>query len=136
MVRVRAHPQVESFLPRHFHQVLVGADPGRFERFRRQLLVLVRHHVHAQREFVHVRAFAAEVEDADFRVGHTAVEAGFGVGLQGGRREVSYIDRRGWKGGGYWSAEYCMVWEDDSDIVLLWVERGMGGSCSLTLFLQ
>ena len=62
---------------------LVGADAGCLERFRRQLLVLVGDHVHAERELVDVGAFAAEVEDADLGVGHAAVEAGFGVWLWG-----------------------------------------------------
>ena len=35
----------------------------------------------AEREFIDVGALAAEVEDADFGVGDTAVEARFGVGL-------------------------------------------------------
>ena len=61
--------------------LLVGADASRFESLRGQLLVLVGHHVHAQREFIDVGSLAAQVEDADLGVGDTAVEAGFGVWL-------------------------------------------------------
>ena len=61
--------------------VLVGANSSGFEGFRAQLFILVRHHVHAERELVDIGAFTAEVEDADFGVGDTAVEAGFGVWL-------------------------------------------------------
>jgi hypothetical protein len=37
--------------------------------------------VDAEREFIDVGAFAAQVEDADFGVGDTTVEAGFGIWL-------------------------------------------------------
>ena len=62
--------------------LLVGADTGGLEGFRTQLLVLVRHHVDAQRELIDVGALAAQVEDADLRVGDTTVEAGLGVRLE------------------------------------------------------
>lgn len=61
--------------------VLVGADTGGFEGFGRELFVFVRDHVDAEGEFVNVGALAAKIEDADFGVGNTAVEAGFGVWL-------------------------------------------------------
>ena len=35
----------------------------------------------AEREFIDVGTLAAEIEDTDLRVGHTTVEAGFGVWL-------------------------------------------------------
>ena len=35
----------------------------------------------AEGEFIHVGALAAQVEDADFGIGHTTVETGFGVRL-------------------------------------------------------
>lgn len=37
--------------------------------------------MHAEGELVDIGAFAAEIENADFGVGHTTVEAGFGVWL-------------------------------------------------------
>ena len=61
--------------------LLVGADPSSLESFRGQLLVLVGHHVHAERELVHVGSLAAQVEDSDLGIGHTAVEAGLRVWL-------------------------------------------------------
>ena len=45
------------------------------------MLVFVGDHVDAKREFIDVGAFATEIENADFGVGDTAVEAGFGVWL-------------------------------------------------------
>ena len=41
VVRVGAHAQVEAFLAGDLDEVLVGADAGRFEGLRRELLVLV-----------------------------------------------------------------------------------------------
>lgn len=37
--------------------------------------------MNAERKFIDVGALAAEVENADFGVGYTTVEAGFGVRL-------------------------------------------------------
>ncbi len=45
----------------------------------------------AERKFIDVGALAAEVEDADFGVGNTAVEAGFGVRLL--RYSRQYVSR-------------------------------------------
>ena len=81
MVRVRTHAHVEAFLAGNLDQVLVGADAGGLERLGAQLLILVGHEVHACRELVDVGALAAQVEDADLGVGHTAVEARFRVRL-------------------------------------------------------
>ena len=61
--------------------VLVGADAGGFEGFGGQLLVLIGDHVHAEGEFVDVGTLAAQIENADFGIGHTAVEAGLGIWL-------------------------------------------------------
>ena len=62
--------------------ILVGADTGGFEGFRGQLLVLVGDHVDAEGEFIDVGAFAAQIENADFGIGDTAVEAGLGIWLK------------------------------------------------------
>lgn len=61
--------------------VLIGANTGGFESFRGQLLVLVGDHVDAEGEFIDVGTFAAQVENADFGIGDTAIEAGLGVWL-------------------------------------------------------
>ena len=63
------------------YDVLVGADTSGLEGFGGQLFVFVGNHVHAEGEFIDVGTLAAEVEDADFGVGDTAVEAGFGIRL-------------------------------------------------------
>ena len=60
---------------------LVGADTSRLQRFRAQLLILVRDHVHAAWELIDVGTLAAEIEDADLGVWHTTVEARLGVRL-------------------------------------------------------
>jgi len=62
--------------------ILVGADTGGFEGFRRELLILVGDHVDAERELIDVGTLAAKIEDADFGVGNTTVEARFGVRLK------------------------------------------------------
>lgn len=61
--------------------VLVGTDAGGFERLGAQLLIFVGDHVDAAGELVDICALAAEVENADLRVGHTTVEAGLRVWL-------------------------------------------------------
>jgi len=81
MVRVSADTKMESFLSGNLDEVLVGADTGGFESLGAQLLIFVRDEVDAEREFVDVGAFTAEIEDTDLRVGHTTVEARLGVRL-------------------------------------------------------
>ena len=88
MVRVGAHAQVETFLAGRLDEVLVGADAGRLEGLRAQLLIFVGNEVDAQREVVDGRALPAEIEDADLGIGYTTVEAGLGVRLE---REVSCL---------------------------------------------
>lgn len=60
---------------------LVGANTGGLESLRAQLLVLVGDQVDAERELIDVGALAAEIEDANLRVGHTTVEARLWVRL-------------------------------------------------------
>ena len=62
--------------------ILVCADTGGLEGFGGQLLVLVGDHVDAEGEFVDIGTLAAQVEDADFGIGDTAVEAGLGIWLE------------------------------------------------------
>jgi hypothetical protein len=93
--------EVERVLAGRLRHVLVRANARRFERFRRNLLILVRDEVHAVREVIDRRALAPEVEDtdlheaasawldnvpydlegADLRVGHTTVVPRLGVRL-------------------------------------------------------
>ena len=61
--------------------ILVRADTGSFEGFRRQLLVLVGDHVDAEGKFIDVGTLAAQIENANFGVGDTAIEAGLGIWL-------------------------------------------------------
>lgn len=61
--------------------ILVGADTGSFEGFRGQLLVLVGDHVDAKGKFIDVGTLAAQIENADFGIGHTTIEAGLGIWL-------------------------------------------------------
>ena len=61
--------------------VLVGANTGCLEGFRRKLLVFVGDHVDAERKFVDVGTLAPQVENSDFGVRDTTVEAGLGIWL-------------------------------------------------------
>ena len=81
VVRVSTNAQMERFLATDLDQILVGADTGGLEGLGAQLLILVRDKVDAQREVVNSRTLATQVEDADLRVGHTAVESRLGVRL-------------------------------------------------------
>ena len=45
------------------------------------MLVLIADHMNAEREFIDIGPLAAKVEDADFGIRHTAVEARFGIWL-------------------------------------------------------
>lgn len=47
--------------------------------------------MNAEREFIDVCTLAAEIEDADFWVGYTTVEARFGVRLQGRNTWSVYV---------------------------------------------
>ena len=76
-----AEAQVEGVLAGRLGHVFVGADTGGLERLGRDLLVLVRDEMAAVGEVVERRALAAEIEDADLRVGHTTVVARLGVRL-------------------------------------------------------
>lgn len=66
---------------RYRRNVLVGTDTGGFKSFGGKLFVFVRNHVDAEREFIDVGALATEIEDTDFGVWNTTVEAGLGVWL-------------------------------------------------------
>ena len=103
MVGVRADTEVETFFAGDFDEVpvevvsvrtvfsyeraekeqdvLVCADTGGFEGFGGKLFVLVGDHVDAEGELIDVGTLAAKVEDADFGIGNTTVEAGFGIWL-------------------------------------------------------
>ena len=61
--------------------ILVRADTGSFEGFRRQLLVFIGYHVDAEGEFIDVGTLAAQIENANFGIWDTAIEAGLGIWL-------------------------------------------------------
>ena len=69
MERMHPNTQVERVLSRGLGHVLVAADTGGLERLARQLLVLVRDEVCAEREFVNRRTFASQVENANLKGG-------------------------------------------------------------------
>jgi len=105
VVRVCSHPHVEAFFAGDLHQVLVGADAGRFECFGRELFVFVcvlivsgaglklpllprmevlprtGDEMDACWEFVDAGLLPAQVENTDLRIGHTTVEARLGIWL-------------------------------------------------------
>ena len=61
--------------------ILIRADTGSFKSFGRQLLVLVGDHVDAEGKFIDVGTLAAQIENANFGVRDTAIEAGLGIWL-------------------------------------------------------
>jgi len=105
--RVGADAEVERVLARVLDDVLVGADTGGLERLGRDLLVLVRDEVDAERELVDAGLLATEVEDADLGVRDTAVVPTLGVGLvlavaaggREGRLVSTSASTRAWPGG-------------------------------------
>ena len=80
-----ADAQVETILAGSLDEVLVGANTGGLEGLGAQLLILVGDKVDAQGEVVDGGALAAQVKDANLRVGDTTVEAGLGVRLDEAR---------------------------------------------------
>lgn len=73
VVRVDADAHVERVLARGLGHVFVGADTGGLERLGRELLVLVRDEVAAERELIDRRTFASEVENPDLGVWNAAI---------------------------------------------------------------
>jgi len=58
---------MERILAARLRNILVGTDSGRLEGLTRELFVLVRDQVAAERELVHVSALAAQVENLDLK---------------------------------------------------------------------
>lgn len=81
MVGVRAHAQVEAVLAAELCERLVRGDTGGLERLGGQLLALVRHEVHDERELVDARPLVADVVDAQLGVGDAAAVARLDVRL-------------------------------------------------------
>lgn len=81
MEGVGANAQVERVLSAGLDHVLVGANASGLKGLRAQLLVLVGHHVDAEREVIDGSLLATKIEDANLGVGDTTVEPGLGVGL-------------------------------------------------------
>jgi len=99
VVWVRTDAHVETLLASNLHKVpgvfvspltrspvavlnlLVGANTSGFQGLGAQLLVLVGDHVDAKREVIDTGALAAKIEDTNFRIGDTTVEARLGIRL-------------------------------------------------------
>lgn len=79
--RVGAHSNVERVLAAGLHQVLVRADTRRLQGLRRDLLILARDQVHAQRKLLDASLLLAQIEDSNFRIRHTTTEARLDVRL-------------------------------------------------------
>ena len=71
--RVDSNTKVESLFSSRLHDVLVGADTGSFQCFRRKLLILVGYEMTAEGEVVHGCTLSAQVKNADLGVWHTTV---------------------------------------------------------------
>ena len=61
--------------------ILVGADTGCFEGFRRKLFIFVGDHMDAEGEFVDIGTLATQIENSDLRVGDTTIESRLGIWL-------------------------------------------------------
>lgn len=72
---------METILSAGLDEVLVGTNTSCLKGLGRELLVLVRDEVHAERELIDAGTLTAQIEDADLGVGNTAVETGLWVGL-------------------------------------------------------
>lgn len=72
---------METILPTGLDEVLVGTYTSCLKSLGRELLVLIRDEVHAEREFIDAGTLAAQIEDADLGVGNTAVETGLWIRL-------------------------------------------------------
>lgn len=62
---MHADTEMEGILARSLGHILVGADASSFECFTRQLFVLVRHQVTAERELVDGGTLATQVENTN-----------------------------------------------------------------------
>jgi len=65
---VHTHAQVEVVLADDLGHVLVDHDTSGFEGFRRQLLLLTRAQVHAEREIIDSRILATNIVDANLGI--------------------------------------------------------------------
>jgi len=81
MVGVSTNSHMETILSASLDEVLVGTDTSCLKSLGRELLVLVRDEVHAERELIDAGTLAAQIEDADLGVGNTAIETGLWVRL-------------------------------------------------------
>ena len=81
MEGVGADTKVEGVFAGCLGDVLVGANTGGFEGFRRELLILVGDKVGAEGELVDVGTFTTEIKNTDLGVGHTTVVPRFRVRL-------------------------------------------------------
>jgi len=72
---------METIFSTGFDEILVGTDTSCLKSLGRELLVLVRDEVHAERELIDAGTLTAQIEDADLGVGNTAVETGLWVRL-------------------------------------------------------
>lgn len=81
MEGMESHSDMKPVLATAFHHVLVGTDPGSLQSFRRELFILIRHHVATEWEFVHFGLLPSQVKDADFSIWDTTTETRLRVWL-------------------------------------------------------
>ena len=81
MEGVNPNPQVEGILAGELGHVLVAGNSRRLESLAGNVFLLPGDEVDAEGELVDALLLHADVIDSDLRVGHTAAEAGFRVGL-------------------------------------------------------
>lgn len=81
VVWVDSDTHMETILSCNLDEVLVGTDTGGFESFGAQLFVLVGDEMDAEREFIDTSTLSSEIEDTDFGIRNTTVEAGLWIWL-------------------------------------------------------
>jgi hypothetical protein len=65
---------MEVFFANDLDEVLVGANPGSFERLGRDLFEFVGEQVHAKRELFYICVLVAKLKDSDLWVWNTTAE--------------------------------------------------------------
>lgn len=62
---MHSNPQMERILAARLGHVLIRTNPGSFQSFTRQLLVLIGHKVAAERKLVNAGTFTSQIEYPD-----------------------------------------------------------------------
>lgn len=81
MEGVEPHSDMKAIFATAFYHVFVGTNTGSLQGFRRELLILIRHHVATQWKLVHFCLLPAQIKDTDLGIRDTSAEARLRVRL-------------------------------------------------------